>query len=155
MSETNSHLTRQPQKTERTGLIKTWFKNLFSWAVVHKRISALDRRIKSLQSAVAASEADFERRRDELSTLRTDFAALEQRAQDRIKKAETALDISSVTQKKLQSLLEATSEALKIRDEIHIPGLIAADRALTTRWEREAEINALGRASIGMERDEI
>lgn len=121
------------------------------------RISALDRRIEDLRSAVAVSESDFTKRREELDDLRDEFAALEEKAQSKIRKAENALNVSSETQKKLQTLLEASSEALKIRDEIHIPGLIAADRALTTRWEKEAEINALNRAAMGsgMDREEL
>lgn len=125
--------------------VLAWFKSWWGVSQVSRQIAALRQRVGELAAAKGLSDNAVEAHLQDLAVMRADMLR-------RLENVESELERSRSLNKKLQASLETTLEALEAKEKIVIPGLVAANQVLVSRWEAETAVLTLRQAAASAER---
>lgn len=127
------------------GYMIAWIKSWFGMSRVSRQVDTLRRRVESLQKQKIANDRLVEEHLEELAIIRSQF-------NKRMENAEADLEGAKLLNKKLDATLATTLEALEAKENIVIPGLVAANQTLISRWQAETSVLELRKLHANAER---
>ena len=127
------------------GHILAWIKSWFGYSHVSRQVDALRRRVEFLHQQKAISDRRIEEHLEQLAVIRSQFTK-------RMENAEADLEGAKLINKKLDATLATTLESLEAKEKIVIPGLVAANQTLISRWHAETSVLELRKLHANAER---
>ena len=112
-------------------LMGKWIASWFGYGNIHRQMVSLQFQTKLLVGELQKSRDEIAFRKEALERTETWF-------REELDRNLQALATAEATGKKLEMALHASQEALKITNEITIPGLIQVNETFRTAWDAEA-----------------
>ncbi len=112
-----------------------WIRFCFGVSDVYEGLGILYAKINKLHQLKIRSDKDISKHLDTLTSLMDKIT-------EEINKATSSLNNATELNNKLEAALNATQDELKTANEVLIPGLIAANDVLVSRWAAETAVYA-------------